>query len=114
MRSLSVFVLLCLAFVVAIWFLLAPPARAHEWYDAVCCSDRDCAAVVPSSVTATAEGWLVYLEAGQHPMLGTKPVREVVPYASGKVRQSGDMDFHVCLSPGAVTLRCLYVPPFGS
>lgn len=85
--------------------LFAPPVPAHEapsgWaYDAACCSGRDCRPVQPGEVTASPRGFEI------------TPTGEVVPFASSKVRPSGDGVMHRCMIGGDTTRPtiCLYVP----
>lgn len=44
----------------------AGPVAAHSWYDADCCSARDCAPIPASTVTLTGEGYAVTLHPGDH------------------------------------------------
>jgi hypothetical protein len=89
---------------------------AHEWYDPWCCNTNDCAMVPTASVTPTADGWLVVLEPGDHPLI-TRRIEEVIPYDAKGLLRSRDENFHACIRHdnanvwdqlGAV--RCLYVP----
>ena len=88
-------------------------ANAHAFYDPKCCSGQDCAPVRPEAVTATARGWLVELQPGDHPFANRKMIF-VVPYGSDKVKHSPDGNYHACISPGAEILFCLYVPEMGA
>lgn len=86
--------------------LIAVAASAHEapsgWtYDRACCSDQDCRPALASEVTTTAEGYRVQVG----------DFETVLPWGHRKVRESGDLQFHVCLGPEFVGLYCLYVPP---
>lgn len=83
---------LCLAWCV--------PARAHSFYSALCCSDRDCHPVADTDVEATAGGWFV------------KPTGETIPYSDPKVKPSPDGRFHLCVPETLV--RCIYTPGMGS
>jgi len=105
----SVVTVACLALSVP----AAPPARAHDWYDPACCNGQDCQPVAFGRVTATPEGWRIVVGPGDH-ILAKRKIDTVVPFGDRRVRQSLDQDFHVCLSPLANTLFCLYVPEFGS
>jgi len=82
--------------------VLAKPARSHSWYDADCCSDRDCEPV--SAIT------FVAADTNSVPVMvvttsfGTKPVT-----AETKIRESKDSRMHACIYQGR--LICLYLPP---
>lgn len=105
---------LALTLIALIVTLLWPSsAEAHDWYDAVCCSDEDCAPVRAATVRATPDGWEVTLAPGDHPMV-QEPLRHVYPYDSPRVRPSRDQDFHACVSVHGQRMLCLYVPVFGS
>lgn len=94
----------------------APVALSHEaptgWtYDAACCSDRDCGVMPFNRVVPTEGGWRVRVEPEEHHYYpGALDV--VVPYDDRRLRQSGDTEFHLCLSRTG-HLLCLYVPPMG-
>jgi hypothetical protein len=101
----------------AIIILAAKAALAHSWYSASCCSGKDCAAVPIESATWTPEGWIVELQPGDHPMVITHAIRELVPFAKERISQDGD--FHACVRTEAAVMDrviCLYVPDgrFGS
>jgi hypothetical protein len=104
MRKIMILVAVCLG--------IGGPVGAHSWYDTYCCNTKDCAPVVASTVVVTPDGWRVTLGPGDHPLV-TKPIMALVPFTSSKIRRSQDSDFHVCVFP-ADTVRCLYVPDFGS
>lgn len=90
-------------------------ANSHDWYDAYCCQGTaktgDCQAIPYSSVKIMSDGYQVTLGPGDHRMV-TRQHSFMKLYP--EVRQSRDQDFHACLFPDENTLRCLYVPPFGS
>ena len=104
--------------------LLAGPASAHSWYDAICCSDRDCQRIEPRNVRATPEGWLVTVEPSDHPFIKARTTRlyryiDSLPGAQTidgvpEARPSGDTEFHLCVGPNTGALLCLYVPEFGA
>jgi hypothetical protein len=93
-----VILVLLLTIVVA----LTRNARAHSWYDAVCCADHDCEPVVAVSYVASepksAPVMLVTTS------LGTKPVMPET-----KILDSRDSRMHACIYRGK--LVCLYMPP---
>lgn len=100
----SMLVALAIAFVVALVIVLSMPAQAHEWYDATCCDDKDCAPVT-APVKNVDGGYYV------------EQFREVIPYRSRKIKKSLDGDYHVCKLYSKVSgswIRRLYVPPPGS
>lgn len=70
------------------------PARAHSWYDAACCSERDCHPIPPLRETPAGYVWN----------------SRIVPHAETK--PSADNQFHECVNSSG-TLLCLYVPPRG-
>ena len=90
------------ALALLITFALARPARSHSWYDADCCSDRDCE---PVSAVAFVAG-----DSNSVPVMvvttnfGTKPVTPET-----KIRESKDSRMHACIYLGK--LICLYLPP---
>ena len=101
---------------------IAGPARGHQapsgWeYDPWCCNGRgphgDCAPVVARHVRSTAEGYVVTIRPGEHPMVRDHEVTHTIPYRDPAVRPSGDAEFHICLFPTAETVRCFYAPPMG-
>jgi hypothetical protein len=80
----------------------ARSAYAHSWYDADCCSDRDCEPV--SAVTYVASDPKSVPVMVVTTSFGTKPVT-----ARTKVRESKDSRMHACIYMGE--LICLYMPP---
>lgn len=88
--------------------VFASAAAAHDWYEPVCCSGRDCVPVRASAVV-TDGGWLVRLGPADHPMLNVG-AEYFVPYDDFRVRPSQDDRFHVCISNVERYLLCLYVP----
>lgn len=97
---------LAVAAVVAGWAAgLFGQARGHEapsgWaYDAACCSGQDCRPAAPGEVTSGPGGFRI------------GPTGELIPFASSKVRPSGDGALHRCSVGGeaAGATLCLYVP----
>lgn len=78
--------------------LLSTPARAHDFYEYDCCSDRDCAPVDRATVVEGPNGYEV-------PSLGL-----TVPYGDSRHRVSQDGDYHLCVSPNTGRLLCIYAP----
>lgn len=75
---------------------------AHGWYDADCCSDRDCEPV--SNIVFISTGPLTVPTMVVTTSFGTKPVTEKT-----KIRESKDSRMHACIYQGE--LLCLYMPP---
>jgi len=96
---------LWLAIFVVLILFAAMPGRAHSWYDATCCSERDCRPMA-SDEFAIVDGRVVYLATGQS-------------WALNDVRESQDAQWHVCIhlegnEAGRVIERtpaCVYMPP---
>lgn len=82
-------------------------ARSHSWFDPWCCDDRDCAVIPERTVKATADGYVVTLNPGDHPSVNS-PVVHVVPYKD--VRHSPDGTYAACLYPSQNVMRCFYAP----
>lgn len=85
--------------------LVASVVWAHQaasgWqYDLACCHDEDCQALPEGAVKITPQG---YVWDG-----------ETFPFASPKVRVSGDSLYHGCKIEGSGYRPCLYVPPMGA
>jgi hypothetical protein len=98
--------------------LLSPgPAVSHDWYDPACCSGHDCAPIPEGAVTWIESGWRVELRPGDHFMVQSHAVLEVVPF--DEVLPSQDDQWHACLrteKAPAERVICLYIPEgrFGS
>ena len=96
---------------VCTWDALWAHEAASGWsYDAVCCSNRDCAPISPEWVEITAEGYRVTVPAGHE----TATRDHVEVFGWGEVRKSGDEHYHACITPHMQRFLCLYVPEFGS
>jgi hypothetical protein len=93
-----IIVFLALVVVVA----LTRTARSHSWYDADCCSDRDCEPVSAVSFVASDPTSVPVMVVTTS--FGTKPV---TPHT--KIRQSKDGSMHACIYQDK--LICLYLPP---
>jgi hypothetical protein len=91
-----------LALALLIVVALSRPVGSHSWYDADCCSDRDCEPVSAVSFVAS--------DPKSAPVMvvttsfGTKPVTPET-----KIRESKDGRMHACIYQGK--LICLYLPP---
>ena len=96
-----------------LWLVWTLPVEAHEWYDATCCSGRDCAQVPVDAVGFDAEGnYLITLEPGSHPLV-TRAQTWTFPPA--RARASRDGAWHACVSASADALGnrrllCVYEP----
>jgi hypothetical protein len=97
-------------FVVLVAFLTfvlwSEVAKAHSFYEASCCNDRDCAPLPPEQVQVTPQGYVL-------------PNGQTVPF--GQERVSPDKDYHWCRYPGTQPLVhpynervCFYAPSQGS
>lgn len=88
------------------YVLISNTSTAHEWYDALCCNDNDCAPVTELYVTKGAHGgYNIRIPAGAHP----NAQREV----SGHVRvlrDSQDRNWHVCVLHFSKYIQCVYAP----
>jgi hypothetical protein len=98
-----------LLMVLAVVMASAHGAPSGWVYDSKCCSTGDCAFVEPKHVTVSPEGFVVELQPGDHPYVKVH-IRQVIPYTSERLRQSGDDHYHVCVNIGAQEIRCLYKP----
>ena len=76
----------------------AGAAQSHDFYDAWCCSGKDCAPITVDA-TRTQDGKQYY---GHH--LGSYPVEE----GHTRIMPSPDHQTHACIFNGR--LRCLYIP----
>lgn len=81
---------------------LSRPARSHSWYDADCCSDRDCEPVGAITFVASDPKSVPVMVVTTS--FGTKPVTPET-----KIRESKDGRMHACIYQGK--LICLYLPP---
>lgn len=91
--------------------LLSSPVDGHEtvsgWkYSSWCCSGKDCAPIPLRAVKVMANGYLVTLQRGDHPLAGAG-VQTFLPFDDKGIQPSGDLEFHACIVGGKV--RCLYV-----
>lgn len=112
----AVIVLAIAAAVVGVFALLlvafgARPARAHEWYDSVCCSGQDCFPLGEAEVAVLPGNDYLILRSQEvfaHPNN---------PQFQRRARWSKDGRFHRCTIAGdrnAPASICFYVPPPGS
>lgn len=93
--------------------LIATPAFSHSWYDTACCSGKDCTPVGIGIVTPSRDGWHISIRPGDHPLV-TFNIDEIIPFDDPRIRDSQDLNAHVCIHPYYHTLQCVYVPAFGS
>lgn len=86
-----------------IFMFVGTSARAHDWYEYSCCSDRDCAPLAEGTVVEGPAGYEI-------PSTG-----ETIPYFDPRIRKlwSPDGKFHRCHRPDGTT-RCLYTPGRGA
>lgn len=83
------------------------PARSHEFYDPICCSDKDCGPVKATDFRPVPGGWMWV------------PTGEIIPYNDSRVRESPDGQFHRCAHKGpndndTKYSYCIYIPPMGT
>lgn len=112
-----------LALALIAWALIAPAQVDHfgpdHWYDASCCSGRDCAPIPMRAVTITPEGYHVRLTSADHPHVPEGVVLERV-FRDAEIRLSQDGQYHACVAifedywgnAASTTdgfIRCLYV-----
>lgn len=113
-----------------VWVAFTTPGFAQgmdhtapgHWYDAECCSQRDCAPIPPETVTITPWGYELRLVPGHHPLV-TMPTQRDFAVDSNDVKPSQDGEYHACVPPAYGTAEdhgprgqavyCLYVPQFG-
>ena len=77
------------------------PTPAHDWYPTVCCSDKDCRALIEENgetVTEATPGWQLWDgRTIEHNFAGLSP----------------DGQFHLCEAPSR-RIICFFAPPRGS
>lgn len=100
-------------------FAVANPAQSHSWYDAACCSDKDCAEV--TAVQDHPDGWLMTTK------FGTTLVPINMPKGQEwrEKENKHDGKTHVCMRkpigwegwgepppepPGGMEFLCIYRP----
>lgn len=88
------------------FILLNPYAHAHEWYPAICCSERDCMPINPADLVATPDGWKVMTNG------------EIIPYDSNKIKRrplnappEAYTSPHVCFKNGDIKAEVICVYP---
>jgi hypothetical protein len=82
--------------------MVVKAARAHDFYDADCCSGHDCEPVKDISFVASDPTSLPVMVVTTS--LGTKPITNQT-----KIRDSKDGRMHGCIYGGK--LICIYMPP---
>jgi hypothetical protein len=80
--------------------LMTGNAGAHQWYEAACCSDRDCAPVDDDQVRDTPDGG-VDVDGFGH-----------LNKSDSRLRLSRDYQNHLCIIGGK--LLCVYRRPKGT
>ncbi len=76
-------------------------AKAHDWYPASCCSERDCHVLAEAkgeTVQETADGWRLW-------------DGRTIP--RGRAKLSPDWRFHLC-ETSAKNIICFFAPPGSS
>lgn len=84
--------------------MMTTGADSHSWYDAKCCSDRDCRPVAKGEVSRTPTGWVVR-------PVGTS-IETFFSDADARIHPSLDVNMHICV--GQSTVFCLYKPDPGT
>ena len=113
------FRILAAAFIAIVASCTVTAVPAHEvmsgWhYPASCCSDRDCAGISPEAVAERAEGYLVTVAPGAHPMWPiTKPAPLKVAVPHREAKASPDGRFHLCIDHTG-KLLCFFAAIGGS
>lgn len=100
----------------AFWLFMGGGAFAHSWYDATCCSDRDCAPIPDHAVKVTPQGYEVTLMPGEHPLVKQR-LFQIIPFGSEDVLPSQDLHYHACVigSPTVIQhIVCFYVVGAGA
>jgi hypothetical protein len=91
-----------LAISAAAWVLSSSALRAHDWYPAWCCSDKDCRALSEEKGETALEGpdgWRLW-----DGRLASR----------GSAKQSPDKKFHLCEEPTTKAIICFFAPPGSS
>jgi hypothetical protein len=112
--------LLVIAIAAILMGFMAAPAKAHEWYDYACCSDKDCRPIDPASVTYNARRHVFLWQSDLSGRTYTIPAGDRSPVdMQPKTRTSKDGQYHGCeenvyhddpqKAPVWVA-RCLYLP----
>ena len=76
-------------------------AWSHDFYDTLCCHNRDCRPVPATSIHEEPDGYVVQ-ETG-----------ELIPYQDRRIHPSPDNNFHRCSIRGDANSHtlCIYAPP---
>lgn len=93
-----------------IWIVALKPAFAHDWYDPGCCNDKDCAPVPGLQVEWTDTRIVFTVPPGVHPMAPEGGVYYLNLSNESAMRPSQDMEWHLCIYPGATQVMCAYIP----
>ena len=94
-----VLAIIFLAAMLAATLALLSNVRAHSWYDAICCSDRDCYPLPDNAVRETVGGYSL-------PETG-----EMIPHS--ETRNGRDERFHICRHATGRRI-CFYRPYSGT
>jgi hypothetical protein len=95
-RSIAVIAVSC----ALIWWLVGP-VFSHEWYDAACCSNKDCAPIPDSDVADLGEGGFYIHSRKEH-------------IAFKDTRQGKDDQYHLCVNQATGARLCFYRKYSGS
>jgi hypothetical protein len=89
------------AFIAVCALLVVGVARAHDWYDAACCSNKDCAPIPDSDVADLGEGGFYIHSRKEH-------------IAFKDTRQGKDDQYHLCVNQQTGARLCFYRKYSGS
>lgn len=70
-------------------------AFAHDWYDAICCSNKDCAPIADSDVSELGDGGFYVHSRKEH-------------IAFKDTRQGKDNQYHLCVNEHTGARICFY------
>lgn len=89
------FLLLGIAIVLVFINLIISDAWGHSWYDAACCSGKDCAVIPDANVSDLGEGGFYIHSLKKH-------------IAFKDTRQGRDSNYHLCVHERTGVLLCFY------
>ncbi len=101
---------------VVLFIALLGTAKSHDWYDAACCSERDCRPAELGEIRyGSFEGQTGWWITAVDPPQFMPELKNGFP--NGRVRRSQDNDNHICLGVRGTNygrapfVRCLYRKP---
>jgi hypothetical protein len=84
-----------IAFFACLGLLGVKVAMAHSWYDAACCSEKDCAPIPDSDVADLGAGGFYIHSRKEH-------------IALKDTRQGKDENYHLCVNQATNARLCFY------